>query len=133
MYYIYALKDNWGDIKETGVTNNLSSLQTDLKIKIIKFAETEERAHILKNAYDILFGFRNIEKKQVSFKKDKKTSNKPVLAFRKDTGEFVGEYPSQMECARQLGVHQGNIACVIKGVSKSAGGYTFKNAVTTGE
>jgi hypothetical protein len=52
--------------------------------------------------------------------------SQPVLAFRKATGEFVGEFPSQMEAARGMGLHVGHINNVLSGKRKHTGGYTFK-------
>jgi hypothetical protein len=58
----------------------------------------------------------------------KELYSKSVLVFRKDTGEFVGEFESQKEAARQLGVHDGNIHKVIRGIATHTGGYTFQYA-----
>jgi len=58
----------------------------------------------------------------------KELYSKPVLAFRKDTGEFVGEFESQKEAARQLNLYQGTISNIIRGIVKSTGGYTFRLA-----
>ena len=51
----------------------------------------------------------------------------PVIAIQKGTGR-VRMFLSQAECGRVLGVHQGNINRCLKGLRKSAGGYTFKYA-----
>lgn len=50
----------------------------------------------------------------------------PVLAYRRDTGEFVGEFESQTDAARQLGVVQGGITSVLNGKSSHAKGYHFE-------
>jgi len=58
----------------------------------------------------------------------KELYSKPVLAFKKDTNEFIDKFESYNEAARQLGLNQGNISRVIKGTMKSTGGYTFRLA-----
>jgi predicted GIY-YIG superfamily endonuclease len=59
----------------------------------------------------------------------KELCSKPVLCYKKDTNEFVNQFESQIEAARQLGLNVGNIRHVISGKYKHTGGYTFKEAV----
>ncbi|UIE13765.1 hypothetical protein [Enterococcus phage EFap02] len=40
-------------------------------------------------------------------------------------GEY-NYYNSINECARELGLHQGNVVSCLKGKRKTCGGYTFK-------
>jgi hypothetical protein len=58
-------------------------------------------------------------------RKNKEVSSQPVLAYCKATGEFVGQFPSQIEAARQLGLNVGSIHSVLFGRIKQTGGYTF--------
>ena len=48
-----------------------------------------------------------------------------LSAYRKD-GTYIGTYPSQAECARQLGINTTHIAACFNGRLKSIHGYTFK-------
>lgn len=50
-----------------------------------------------------------------------KTKSIPIICV--ETGV---EYSSGKECAKQLGLHRGNITQVLKGKRKTCGGYTFK-------
>jgi len=52
---------------------------------------------------------------------------KAVRCYTKE-GVFIGEYPSQITAAKALGISQGNIANVIAGRAKSAGGYIWEPA-----
>ena len=53
--------------------------------------------------------------------------SKPVMQYTKD-GQFIAEYPSQMEAFRQTGVKRSNIGqcCTGKEQHKSAGGFMWK-------
>ena len=62
---------------------------------------------------------QRVAKKTTNGKKSKK-----VLQFTLD-GEFVGEWPSTMECGRN-GYYQGNIVKCCNGKLKSADGYIWK-------
>jgi hypothetical protein len=62
----------------------------------------------------------------------KELHSKLVLAFKKDTGDFVGEFESQNEAARQLRLDVGSISQVIRGKLNHTGGYTFQLATTKG-
>lgn len=55
----------------------------------------------------------------------KKTCSKPVLQYTID-GEFIKEWPSASEAARQLGYHQSNISACCRGEKKQAYGYIWK-------
>lgn len=54
-----------------------------------------------------------------------RTKSIPILAINLKTGESKQFYGSN-ECARQLGLSQGNITSVLKGKRKQTGGFTFK-------
>ena len=56
-----------------------------------------------------------------------KATGIPVFAIKLKTLE-VSRYPSQIEASRKLGVSQGNINDVIKGIYKQISGYWFVNA-----
>jgi predicted GIY-YIG superfamily endonuclease len=90
----------------------------NIELVPLKECETKDEARKWEGIFKQLLGFEWTEKKELY--------SKPVLAYRKDTGEFVGEFESQMEAGRQLGLHAGNVSKVIKGIVKSAGGYTFR-------
>lgn len=51
-----------------------------------------------------------------------------IKAYKKDTGEFVGEYESIGEAARQLNINKANLAKCVSGNPKykSCKGYIFK-------
>lgn len=51
----------------------------------------------------------------------------PIEAYK--NGELIGVFESQIECARQLGLSQGNIWGVLNGIKPHTKGYTFKNHV----
>lgn len=54
-----------------------------------------------------------------------KSKSIPIIAINIKTGESTEFYGSN-ECARQVGLSQGNITSVLKGRYKQTGGYTFK-------
>lgn len=49
-----------------------------------------------------------------------------VKAFRLDNGSFVGEYRSQHEAARSLGLNVAHVCSVLRGRSKHTCGYYFE-------
>jgi hypothetical protein len=49
-----------------------------------------------------------------------------ILAYKYNTGEYVGEYPNQTEASKQLNLHTQNIGQVLLGNIKHTGGYTFQ-------
>lgn len=49
----------------------------------------------------------------------------PIIATNLKTGESTEFYGSR-ECARELGLNNGNITSALKGRNKQTGGYTFK-------
>lgn len=54
-----------------------------------------------------------------------KTLSIPIIAISIKTGKSQEFYGSR-ECARQLGLHHGNITLVLNGKRNHTGGYTFK-------
>jgi predicted GIY-YIG superfamily endonuclease len=111
----------------------------DISMEIVKELGTEDEAKAFEGQLKLEFGFEWTEqtraskggkkggKTGVGARKNKEVSSQPVLAYRKDTGAFVGEFPSQTEAARQLGLNVGGISMVLAGgKQKSIGGYTFK-------
>lgn len=54
-----------------------------------------------------------------------KTKSIPIIATNIKTDEST-EFNSSKECARQLGLHKGNISHVLTGRLKHTSGYTFK-------
>jgi hypothetical protein len=48
-----------------------------------------------------------------------------ILVYKYNTGEYVGEYPNQLEAARQLNLHSQNIGIQLNGKLNHTGGYTF--------
>jgi len=73
-------------------------------------------------------GRKNVKSGHLASIRDKAKEIKriPVSAYHKDTGEFIGEYVSQIEAARQLGLFQAGISAVLSGRARYAGDYTFK-------
>jgi hypothetical protein len=49
-----------------------------------------------------------------------------ILVYKKDTGEFIGEFKSQAEASRVFNLGIGNINKVLNGLRNHTGGYTFK-------
>ena len=82
----------------------------------------EERKAAAKKAHD------KVDRKKVNGAKDNITIHahraQKVFAWKADTLEFVGEFKSQMEAFRQLGVHQGNIRSALDN-GKVRKGYKF--------
>ncbi len=65
---------------------------------------------------------------QYAYKLERITSCKektPIIAINLVTGDEI-YFNSQMEAARQLNLHQGNISDVLKGKLKRTGNYNFK-------
>lgn len=54
------------------------------------------------------------------------THYRGVLVFRLSDGSFVGEYKSQHEAARELGLNVAHVCSVLKGRVKHTRGYYFK-------
>lgn len=52
-------------------------------------------------------------------------TSKPILQFSL-SGEFIKEYPSAEEAAKQLSIYKQNICKVLKGKRKKCGGYVWK-------
>jgi hypothetical protein len=51
--------------------------------------------------------------------------SKPVVVY-KTNGDYVGEFPSVIESARQLNLNNGNVSSVVTGRYKSSKGYVIK-------
>jgi len=56
-----------------------------------------------------------------------KIVSRPVEAYK--DGKFIDTFPSTVEAGRQLGLGSRNINNVLRGVSQTAGGYTWKYAL----
>jgi hypothetical protein len=54
-----------------------------------------------------------------------KKLQKPIIAYKKDTNQFVGEYPSIKLAAELLNIGSANICNVLKNRYKQYKGYTF--------
>ena len=52
-------------------------------------------------------------------------ASKPVIQLTKE-GEFIREYPSQIEVERMLGICRTNVSAVCLGKHKTAGGYVWR-------
>lgn len=82
----------------------------------------EERSEAAKKAHE------QVDWKAVNGSKDNVAiqmhRSQTVYAWDAKTGEFVGEYYSQMEAGRQLNVHQGNIRSALDN-GKVRKGYKF--------
>jgi predicted GIY-YIG superfamily endonuclease len=110
-------------VKEFGTEDEAKAFEGQLKLEL--GFEWTERTRGIKGGKvgGKIQGRNNVESGHLD---RVRTPKQPVLAYRKDTGEFVGEFPSQQEAARGLGVRAGNIHKVLSGRIKQAGGYTFK-------
>lgn len=62
------------------------------------------------------------------FGKDNPTS-KPIIQFDRQ-GNFIAEFESLMDAERKLGICSQNICSVLKGRTKTAGGYIFRYKTT---
>lgn len=49
-----------------------------------------------------------------------------ILVYKYNTGEYVGEYPNQLEASKALNLHSQNIGRQLNGKANHTGGYTFK-------
>jgi predicted GIY-YIG superfamily endonuclease len=113
----------------------------DISMEIVKEFATKDEAKEYEGQLKIELGFEWTEKTtwQKIGRKNVETGqlarvaieinikrSQPVIAYRKDTGEFIGIYNSQKEAGRQLGLAGGNIRKVLSGEIKQTGGYTFK-------
>jgi len=73
-----------------------------------------------------IVGRKNVESGKIyeAQKKAAEARSIPISAYRKDTGQYVGTYPSQSECARQLNIT--NINACLNGSRSHIRGYTFR-------
>lgn len=67
-------------------------------------------------SYNINYGTRNIRHAQ--------TRGHNIKAFK--NGVFVGSFYSEGKCAIELNLHQPSVNRAIRGLQKTAGGYTFE-------
>jgi predicted GIY-YIG superfamily endonuclease len=127
--------------------------RTDLKLEVVKEFSTRKEALKYEGELKLALGFEWTEKtcgiksgklavdsgqwatfRQIGLKlglqraaqRNKELYSQPFFVYRKDSGEFVGEYESQNEAARQLGLKQGAINNVLCCRRNSHAGYTFK-------
>jgi predicted GIY-YIG superfamily endonuclease len=114
--------------------------RTDLIMEVIKEFPTKKEAEEYEGELKLQLGFEWTEKTRNS--KAGKIGGKiggrknigngiihaetPISTYGKDTGEYVGTYPSMKECARQLNLYTQNIYHFFNGRYKQTGGYTFK-------
>ena len=155
MHYVYVLLNEAGTVEYVGRTANPKVRMSnhkckphmnksgrsftaggfhgrdDIHMEIVKEFGTKDEAKAFEGQLKLELGFEWTERTcgvkvgKISGKRNGQKGSQPVLAYRKDTGEFVGEFPSQLEAARQLGVRMGNINNVLSGRQKQTGGYTF--------
>jgi hypothetical protein len=55
----------------------------------------------------------------------KEKYSQAIIAYDYKTGHYIGEYPSLKEAEKALGVRNGNISLVVRGIRNQSGGYTF--------
>jgi NUMOD1 domain len=72
--------------------------------------------------------FKKIGKLSNGFQTTKERYSKPIIVYKYSTMEFVGEYYSVKEAARQLNINHGNIHAVLGGKGIQRKGYTFRYA-----
>ena len=78
-------------------------------------------------------GKANTSESQSEKNKKRKTFGHPsttkINVYKADTDEFVAEYTSISECARNMKLDKGNIHKVILGLYKQHKGYYFKKTI----
>jgi predicted GIY-YIG superfamily endonuclease len=99
--------------------------RTDITIEIVKEFDTKKEAELYEGELKLQLGFEWTEKTRA--KKCGEATNIPIFAYDKVTGNYVGSYSSQHECARSLGLWVQHINGCLKGRIKSTGGYIFSN------
>ena len=139
-YYVYHIPKR----KEWGCTKNINLRlkqlgYTDNDLDRIIICENIDTAAELEKRMNIEYGYgwnetrdyriiTNVSKtgyiKGGEISKEK--NSKIVLAFDKITGNFVKEYYSIKECARDLNVNHGWIHNILKGRRKSVKGLIIK-------
>jgi len=159
MHYVYAVQNEYGEFLRIGECKNLKTRLSNyvtkpyknkggkslmsgqfygqnIELIVLRECETKDEGKKWEGIFKQLLGFEWTEKTRIKEKtrllgnqRNKELYSQPVLAFRANTGELVGEYYSQNEAGKQLGLHGGTISKVIRGIVKSTGGYTFQEAV----
>ncbi|AFY98256.1 putative HNH endonuclease [Leuconostoc phage phiLN12] len=67
-------------------------------------------------SYNVNYGTRNIRMAQ--------TQGHSIKAFK--NGIFVGSFYSERKCARELNIDPSHVSKAVRGLQKTAGGYTFE-------
>lgn len=67
-------------------------------------------------SYNVNYGTRNIRMAQ--------TRGHSIKAFK--NGIFVGSFYSERKCARELNIDRAGVNMAVRGLQKTAGGYTFE-------
>jgi predicted GIY-YIG superfamily endonuclease len=105
----------------------------DIKMEIVKDFKTKDEAKEFEGQLKIELGFEWTERTRgrnavniQHLAKQRELRKQTLLSYRKDTGEFIGEFSSQNEAAMALGVYQANIGLVLSNKRTHTGGYTFK-------
>lgn len=137
MHYVYVLMNQYGIVEYVGETQNIKKRfkehtcnsgrfanRKDLKIEIVKQFAHRKEAREHEGELKLRLGFEWTEK--IRAKKCKEVTNIPIFAYTKDTGELVGEFTSQRDAARQLGLCVGHLNAVLSNKRTHTGGYTFK-------
>lgn len=55
-----------------------------------------------------------------------KSKEKPIIAYKYETKEYVGQWPSAISASKDLGIHKSAISMVIHGVREQVKGLIFK-------
>ena len=118
-YQEFKSKPIIGELTDGGI-------RTTMNIEKLEYyrvsSSKEDRSASAKRAHD------KVDWKAVNSSKDNVAiqmhRSQTVYAWNAKTGEFVGEYYSQMEAGRQLNVHQGNIRSALDN-GKVRKGYKF--------
>lgn len=84
-----------------------------------RFSDFQERKMASKRAIE---RFKNMSPDEISLMH----GGKLFSVFKKDTGEFVGNWINKKQCERDLGCFRGNIFKCLKGKLKSTHGYIFR-------
>lgn len=105
-----------GEIPQGYEIHHINHNRKDNRVENLELVETSEHKKIHAKDFSVLCKLQNI-----------KRCSKTVLQYTKD-GQFVAEYPSTTEAARQTGVNQSSISKCCRKLKKfkTAGGFIWK-------
>jgi hypothetical protein len=120
-------KSHIDKLKKTKLKYKISKEQIlEAQIGTTTANEVANKLGIDSHTYKAVATYHNVFKKQSLSERNKLISSKPILCWVYGSEEFVGEYYSVSEAARQLNVAGTNIISVCKGKYKQCKGYYFE-------